>query len=215
MRYKIAAVLLAVMASLGLAISAPGKASAMIAGCGSNHTVNIAYNGKWYWNNWNGTQVNGNHVNFNNVPNDGYNDWCLIQLGTVTNQSPVWPFADGSGLNTRYNGRPVYQLCWQINQSYCIDWGQYDDAIHNGRAIVYSGADQRLYEAVLSSSNYWAPVWPNDLEYALGNTGLLPILLGTQNGTIGQGGGLWMNPSGGKELQFPITDPALVCQIHC
>lgn len=180
-------------------------------------THNIVYNNTWFWNNWNGTTVNGNHVNFNNVHNDGYNDWCLHQLGTVigTNcTTSCWPFAEGSGMNARYNGRPVYRVCWEHSQAYCIDWGQYDNSIHNGRAVIVSGSSDRLYEVVESAGSYWAPVWANDLEYAMGNGSLLPILLGTQTGSIGQGGGLWMNPAGGKELQFNANGAEL-CHVHC
>jgi hypothetical protein len=192
-------------------------AGATIGGCANgNHAVNLAYNNTWFWNNWNGTQVNGNHVNFNNVHNDGYNDWCKILLGHVSN-SGEFPFTVGSGLNARYDGRPFYKFCWQIAQSFCIDWAQYDINVHNGRAIINNSSDNRLLEVVQSSSNYWAPVWSNDLEFGLNGTGPLPVLLGTQNGTIGQGGGLWMNSSTilGRELQFLIIDPAEVCNIHC
>jgi hypothetical protein len=207
-----ATIVMAAGLSAGLAAV---PAHATVAGCANGKaSVNLLYNNKWFWNNWNGTTVNGNHVNFNDVPNDGYNDWCPIVLGYVTNQAPVWPFPDGSGLNTRYNGRPVYKFCWQRAQSYCIDFGQYDQNVHNGRSIIYSNAMDNLYEVVQSSLGYWVPVWPNTLEFATSGGVYLPVLLGTQNnGPLTQGGGLWMNPFG-NGLQFSMIY-ALVCRTHC
>lgn len=213
---RLAAIMGAVLVSVGLTFAFSVTPAHASQGCADGSaSVNLIYNGKWFWNNWNGTTVNGNHVNYNNVSGDGYNDWCKIQLGTVS-ASGEFPFVVGSGLNARYNGRPYYKFTWQQSQSFAIDWGQYDTNLHNGRAIIHGPEDNRLLEVVQSSSNFWAPVWSNDLEYLDHGTGNLPILLGIQNGgPIGQGGGLWMNPSTVSQLQFALQDPAIVCSIHC
>lgn len=205
------------MTGIGFTTTIPAYASQACAS--GQHTVNLVANGTWFWNNWNGTAVNGNHINYNDVSGDGYNDWCKIQVGTVNGSNCTtncWPFASGSGLNTRYNGRPVYKFTWEHAQSFAAEWGQYDQGVHNGRAIIESNVDDRLLEIVQSASSYWAPVWANDLEFAMNGTGNLPVLLGTQNNNpLSQGGGLWMNPSTVSQVQFTIVDPAILCQIHC
>lgn len=187
--------------------------------CGGATSWNLNYNHSWFWNNWNGTVANGNNINYNNVHNDGYNDWCVDEInvvkGTNCTGNQCEPFAPGSGLNARYDGRPVWIICWAHNDNYCIDFGQYDTGVHNGRAILHAGtADARLEEVVQSSSNFWVPVWPNDLEFAANGMGPLPVLLGTKNnGPITQGGGVWMNFDG-EGLQFNKT-VSEVCNIHC
>jgi|SRR5271170_7697885 len=214
LRTRIFYIILITCAILGGYVGLASKALATGGPCANGGaTYNITYNNTWFWNNWNGTQVAGNNVNYNNVHNDGYNDWCVNDLGTV-NDSGEFPFPDGSGLNARYNGRPIYSFTWANAQSWVAEYAQYDQLIGNGRTIINTDVDQSITEIVQSSSDYLVPVWANTLEYAYSGTADLPVLIGTKgNGAIGQGGGVWMNYKGAG-LQFNIGIGE-ICDIHC
>jgi hypothetical protein len=95
-------------------------------------------------------------------------------------QRHLWPFTDGSGLNARYNGDPVYQFQWNNDDLYCADESAFNPAIQEGPVELQQCGSPALFrqDFVYSGSDYLSPVYADNAEYAYGGTGDLPILVG-------------------------------------
>jgi hypothetical protein len=105
----------------------------------------------------------------------GYNAIDIESLGTIDTSGSFQPFSDGSGLNTRYNGRPVYEFEWWRNgkatgiciAGYTPNADPYNDYCNNsGYSIAYVftsysdlvsvGASNTLYGETHKANQ---PVW--------------------------------------------------------
>jgi len=120
-------------------------------------------------------------VRFYHYGNSGGNNRILvIYINTISGcgtSGGFQPFANGSGLNCRYNGRPVYHLQWAKNgpSGVCIASDDTSQYAFNfpcnggpGTWFVYSsssylvgvGASNVLYDDTLEPN---APVWLGDV----------------------------------------------------
>ena len=118
MHLRVALVAIAVSAVAAGTVAAAGPAQAAFS------STAICYNNHC-WNNWNGNTGLGNQIKFYNynsgtIVNSG---WQIKFIGYVSESGNVWPFVNGSGQNTRYNGAPVYQMKWNPDQAVCASKG--------------------------------------------------------------------------------------------
>lgn len=82
-----------------------------------------------------------------NAPGVGTHiDWTFVQAGTVQAQIDPHPFADGSGLNTSYNGDPYYQIKYTDNPYWCMG--------------TQTGGSGSIVLEPCSSGNYWVVAEP-------------------------------------------------------
>jgi hypothetical protein len=139
----------------------------------------------WYGNLTSGAQA----VRFYHYGNSsGYNAIQALHVGTINTSGSFQPFADGSGLNTRYNGRSVWALEWVrdtngvlTDTQICIggnDVGYpYNEGCSTGSHTLYYcyssysdlisvGASNEVYESTRTPNQ---PVWMG--SYGYGNTG--------------------------------------------
>jgi len=172
---------------LGFGLAGAGTATAAHA---TTYTCNnttgqttIYYGNDHGWNNWNGSTSPGNPINFYQSLTANNSQWCAIPVGQVRDgqNGEIWPFTNGSGLNTRYNGDTVFQFEWAPNQIYCADQGAFRAALVVGpvelQSCVINGSASNQY-FVQSGSDYLAPVGANNAEYAYLGTAYLPVLVG-------------------------------------
>lgn len=191
MRFKRGKSLAATAAMLlGFGVAGAGTATAAHATTYSCNTTTgqttIYYGNDHGWNNWNGSTSPGNPINFYQSLTTNNSQWCAVEVRTVTDgqNGQIWPFTDGSGLNTRYNGDSVWQFEWAPNQIYCADQDAFYAPYTTGpvelKSCIY-GSDSNQY-FVQSGSDYLVPVGANNAEYAAHGTLYLPILVGDAYG---------------------------------
>ena len=177
-------ILLAVVVAIGLALGIRfgiTPASARNSYCPGAQTA-IYYGRDHAWNNWYGNAGDGNPVDFYDSITTGNSQWCVVIVGTVRDgqNGVIGPFADGSGLNTRYNDDTIYQFRWGPNQGYCADKGTFNTGPEDGEVRIQAcieGGDKSRQEWVYSRSRYFANVYANNTAYE-GGPQYIPQLVG-------------------------------------
>lgn len=121
-------------------------------------------------NNWGGHLTTGNPIKYEKKGSGGgykYNNWDVNRVGTVS-PSPAWPFTPGTGLNNRYNGKPVFQFDYQGQYGSptgrCLDSSGYSFATGSGELQLGSGCGGAfdLYVWVSPGSGALVAVGPSD-----------------------------------------------------
>jgi hypothetical protein len=204
MRRFIKIALPVVIAALAVA-SDVTPAGALTDNCPNLTNCVIYYSNDRAWNNWNGTEQNGNPVKFYQSLTTSNADWTENLIGYVSDGGPqgIGPFTDGSGLNSRYEGQPIYQFVWTNDLSYAVDQSSYNVGSEQGPLVIYGynpNDDNQWF--VLSSSGYLAPVGANNAQYAVTGTTGLPVLVGDGDGGDGNGEPVYMESI--DELQWNI-----------
>ena len=131
----------------------------------------------------NGDVADGTPIQFwvNDAQGEANNAWTATIIGTVKDGEGgvLWPFDDGSGLNTRYNGDNVYQFSFEFDESYCVIQTTFTELELDGCAsttyedfvlsqdgyLICAGASNYLYSETGTSDQ---PVWVTD-EFGTGN----------------------------------------------
>lgn len=159
-------------AALGFVASQPAKAQPNY--CDSQ--VAIYYGNNHAWNNWGGNAMDGNPIDFYQSTTVNNSQWCVINKGNVSDGTAgvIWPFTDGSGLNTRYNGDPVYQFEWGPNTAFCADQANFQTVgTDDGETLLQKCTTNGYNDAgkfgtqyyVYSPSYYLANVFANNATW--------------------------------------------------
>lgn len=144
-------------------------------------------------NNWNGVTAPGNYQKFYAWNNGTVNNnrWAAHIAGYVTSNNP---FTDGSGMNTRYQGRPVYQFLWGPNPAVCLDNSTYDAITLNGPATIQDCLNYTGQWFVASAAGYLVPVYATNVQFLYdGNGSHLPVFLGN-DGSVNNGAQVAISP---------------------
>jgi hypothetical protein len=184
------------------AIAALGLVPAFIAGtahtakadtCSVGFETAIYYGNDHAWNDWNGDGAGGFVKLYQSITTEN-SLWCAIFVGNVGADGP---FDSGSGMNTRYDGRPIYVFAALNNQSLCIDQsnfqtgtGEQIDDGENQLEPCATGFDDGRQQFVYSSSDYFASIFATDESYQNYGTGHynpnnIPELVGDAYPTAG------------------------------
>ena len=144
-------------------------------------------------------------VRFYHYGNSGGNNRIyLTNLGTINGcgtSGGFQPFANGSGLNCRYNGRPVYQLQWGKNgrSGVCIAG---DDISQNAFNFPCNGGPGTWF--VYSSSRYLVGVGASNVRYDDTFESNAPVWLGDVTGD-GNGAHVYLTDSQSLSLTFGFS----------
>ena len=183
--------------SIGLAAPAWAQPSSNICTPPTSDTTGTGNNAQCL-NNTLGKSKAGNPIQFwrNNAQGQANNAWVAQVVGTVKDGEGgvLWPFTDGSGLNTRYNGANVYKFSWAANELYCASQVEFAEGIYSsqGPVTLQSCANSEFYWFVLSKAGFLVCVWSSNLLYQ--NTGAAnsPVWVDEFSGT-GNGEPVWMD----------------------
>jgi len=168
-------------------------------------------------NDWNGDLTIGAQAarfyHFLNPPGNNFMYFEFVHIiDTASGSGHFEPFADGSGLNTRYNGLPVYELQWErdINGAYfdkgvCIAGDApyalpYNEKCNTGSSTLYYAWSS--YNALISVGA------SNDL-YEAGGGPNQPVWLGSNGeGNTGNGQDIYLTPVQNDNLAwYPYAYP--------
>jgi hypothetical protein len=138
------------------------------------------------------------------------NTWEVTLVGTVkSGQGGVlWPFPDGSGLNSRYNNNNVYQLKWYVNQNWCASGYNFDLVGEQGPLQLAScspGAINQYF--VFSKYGFLIPVGPSNRLYNAGNGADNPVWLNGEAGGTANGDLVWMGTDVGLAWSIQAVIP--------
>ncbi|HEY1920342.1 MAG TPA: hypothetical protein VGH27_32640 [Streptosporangiaceae bacterium] len=166
-------------------------------------------------NNTAGRATNGNIIQFWAYGTQGEpnNDWHYVLQGYVSNggKTGIWPFTDGSGLNNRYDGLPVYQLQWSQNLNFCADQTGYNPADEYGDLELStcnaqgSVTDYQMF--VYTGEDFWPSVYASNIQYTYYETYDAPVWLGASGGTAG-------DHNGSPVIMTPFQDDSLPMSIN-
>jgi len=139
-----------------------------------------------------GIPVNYYHYQAGNVNNRWAVNWKgYVNGSNCTNN--CWPFDSGSGMNSRYNGRPVYQMVLGSNPSFCEDQGNYNVVSQAGDMWIQQCENINDQYFVYSAANYLIPVGATDAQWEYQHDpGQIPVFDGS-NGNTGDGQAVVMN----------------------
>jgi len=149
-------------------------------------------------NNWGGITAQGNPINFYpyNSGTITNNKWAVNWVGYVNGSNCTnncWPFTSGSGMNSRYNGRPVYIMEWGPSPSWCEDQGNYGPESEAGALVLGQCTYDQFDWFVYSAANYLVGVYATNAQFAWdGNGNHIPIFAGN-SGTLANGTPVYMN----------------------
>jgi len=201
----LAVMMLLVGAGTGAAVATAPAAFAqeVVNICWDHHCQNL----------WNNNRSSGAPVKFYQAGgNNLENKWQIYEIGTVNGQNCTtncWPFAPGSGLNTRYNNNIVWQFVYYNDPRWCQDQSNYNANTDIGMLQIRAcnSASSRQW-FVQSTYDYLVPVYASNLRYI--DTGLAnnPVLVGDDNGNVSNGAQIWMGtPLMVNQLQWFFTTP--------
>jgi hypothetical protein len=157
-------------------------------------------------NDWNGNLTQGAQaVRFYHYGNSGgFNAIDVQYVGTIDTSGSFQPFDNGSGLNTRYNGRPVYKFAWWRNggpTNTCIAGYSYNANSFNEACNVSSGQNQ-LWFAYTSYSDL-VSVGSSNLHYFITHTANQPVWMGSNGyGNIGNGDNVYLTTTQNNNLPW-------------
>ena len=137
----------------------------------------------------------------------GNNRIYLANLGTINGcgtSGGFQPFANGSGLNCRYDGRPVYQLEWgkYARSGVCIAG---DDISQNAFNFPCDGGPGTWF--VYSSSRYLVGVGASNVRYDDTDEPNVPVWLGDSTGD-GNGAHVYLTDAQSLSLTFGFPGDA-------
>jgi hypothetical protein len=133
----------------------------------------------------------------------GYNAIDVLALQPINQTNGGFqPFTDGSGLNARYNGRPVYEFEWWRNgkdTGVCIAGTSYNADAYNEQCN--DGGYSVLF--VYSSSSGLISVNASNALYANTKTANQPVWLGSNGkGNIGTGDNVYLTTTQSNNLPW-------------
>lgn len=123
---------------------------------------------KQCWNNWDGDFYLVNYYNYTNgtIANNSFQP---VWVGDVSS-SGIWPFRDGSGLNTKFNGDPCFQIfVWNDNMGTALDQSGWNGAQSAGQLEIAPAAPVKDFPTwqyfclvPFEGLNAWIAVWATD-----------------------------------------------------
>lgn len=153
---------------------------------------------------WNNNQSSGAPIKYwqygNNNPE---NKWEVEFTGRYvvgTNcTSNCWPFAPGSGYNSRYNGNPVEVYMYWNNHDYCMDQSAYSPQGDSGPLEIQPcfGDPEQLF--VYTSYDYQVAVWATNSGYSYGYRNH-PVWISGAGGNYSNGASAVLSNSGAEAL---------------
>jgi hypothetical protein len=164
MRLKITAMITGLLtvigAALGIGIQAtPASAQVSVNICfpPTSDTTGTGNNAQC-WNDRNGAEQNGNAIQFwrNDAEGEMNNAWAGSIIGTVKDGEGgvFWPFQDGSQLNSRYNGDPVYQFNLAKNENWCASQSGFSVSRASGILTLQFCTSSTAEDFVYSSEHF-------------------------------------------------------------
>ena len=157
-------------------------------------------------NDWDGNLTTyAQAVRFYHYGNSGGNNRIFVtQIGTINGcgtSGGFQPFAKGSGLNCRYNGRPVYQLQWGKNgrSGVCIAG---DDTSQNAFNFPCNGGPGTWF--AYSSSSFLVGVGASNVRYDDTDESNVPVWLGDSTGD-GNGAHVYLTDVQSFSLPFGFS----------
>ena len=142
-------------------------------------------------------------VRFYHYGNSGGNNRIFVtQIGTIHRVTGGFqPFANGSGLNVRYDGRPVYQLQWGKNgrSGVCIAG---DDTSQNAFNFPCNGGPGTWF--AYSSSSFLVGVGASNVRYDDTDESNVPVWLGDSTGD-GNGAHVYLTDVQSFSLPFGFS----------
>jgi len=196
----VAALTLSLAGLATVATASPARAQGSnLAICYNNHCMN-----KWN---------NGSTIRFYGYNNGGIvnNGWGYITVAHVSNGTGglIWPFTNGSGLNSRYNTRPVLQFGFNAaggsDTNGCLSSGGFNPSTETGQLETeactihsdpYSTPDS--IEFVLSSAGFLIPVYASNITYTFYHNAGVPIFCGATGGGTADGQPVIMTAGAGQ-----------------
>jgi hypothetical protein len=165
------------------------------------------------WNNQGGDARDGNPIQYweNDAQGQHNNAWVGTIIGTVKDGEGgvLWPFDDGSQLNTRYNGDPVYQFQWAANENYCASqilfWDISEGYNKDGPLVLEQCASTTYQDFVYSGERFIVAAGASDELYYDTHAVNAPVWVGEENDTH-SGAVVWMSPEVGQSLRFSINE---------
>lgn len=156
-------------------------------------------------NDWNGNLiVPDSAARFYHYGNSGgYNAIDVVSLGSIDRTTNGFqPFSDGSGLNVRYNGRPVYELEWWRNgkatgiciAGYYPNADPYNDYCNNsGLSVAYVFTEDSALVSVGASNTLYGETHTADQPVWVGSNG---------KGNIGNGDNVFLTSTQNYNLPW-------------
>jgi hypothetical protein len=200
-------------ASLALGAALVGSQAAGSPAAAAAHTVNVcvmpAGLGSQCMNDWDGNlSTYAQAVRFYHYGNSGGNNSIYLNShGTIHGcgtSGGFQPFANGSGLNCRYDGRPVYQLEWgRVGRSGVCIAG--DDISQNAFNFPCNGGPGTWF--VYSSSRYLVGVGASNVRYDDTDEPNVPVWLGDVTGD-GNGAHVYLTDAQSLSLTFGFPGDA-------
>jgi hypothetical protein len=209
-RWAVMALPVIIGAALVLGITA-GPASA---GGPNNFCTPSTYNGNHQclnlWFNNQSDRAPIKYYHYGNIPN---NNWGYASRPNVVGencgqpgQEACWPFATGSGYNSRYNNDLVYQFYYWNNPYYCMDQGNYNPSSDSGDLMIREcGPALAQYQLfVLSGADYLVAVQATNRGYAYGYRNH-PVWIASVGGNYTDGASAVLSGSYAGALDFYIS----------
>jgi hypothetical protein len=173
----------------GVAIATAPEASAqqVVNICWNHHCQNLWNNNRSF-----AAPVKFYHAGGNNLENK----WQLVEIGTVNGQNCTtncWPFAPGSGLNTRYHNNIVWQFQYYNDPRWCQDQSNYNVTSDSGQLQIQrcNSASSRQW-FVQSSLDYLIPVFATNLRFIDTGVPNNPLFVGNHSGNVSDGAQIYM-----------------------
>src|SRR5690349_3242305 len=171
--------------------------------CWNHHCQNLWNNNRSF-----AAPVKFYHAGGNNLENK----WQLVEIGTVNGEnctSNCWPFAPGSGLNTRYQNNIVWQFQYYDDPRWCQDQSNYSVTADAGQLQIQrcNSASSRQW-FVQSSLDYLIPVFASNLGFIDEGVPNNPVFVGALDGNVSDGQQIWMGTIATvSELQWFFQAP--------
>jgi hypothetical protein len=203
MRFRVAALITGLLAVtslvLGIGVAAPALAqnSSNICTPPTSDTTGTAGDAQC-WNNTAGRAAVNNPIQFweNTALGAPNNAWIAQVIGTVKDGEGgvLWPFDDGSQLNTRYNGRPVYQFAWAKDELYCASQVDFSTVAVSGILTLQKCESSTDQDFVYSSLKFLICAGASNALYSATTAVNSPVWVDEETGT-GDGAGIYMDTS--------------------
>jgi hypothetical protein len=127
----------------------------------------VYYGNDRAWNDWNGIQAPGAFINFYQSTTTANAQWCAQVVSQVGSDGP---FTSGSGMNTRYDGQPIYQFSLGEDQQLCADQSNFQadkkTGIDDGELQLQDCTPGDLNQwFVYSSADYLVPIMATNTSW--------------------------------------------------
>jgi hypothetical protein len=199
--------MLAIIAGI-FALAGLGTLATANAAYAQGSNLAICYNNQCM-NNWNAA----GSIRFYGYNNGGIinNGWGQRLQGHVSNGAGgvIWPFTNGTGLNSRYNGRPVYAFGFNAaghqTANQCLSSEAWNPSTETGQ-LETDGCSQYpvgssmpdWFEFVLSSGGFLVPVYASNIEYTFYHRYNTPVFCGATGGGTADGQPVIMTVGAGQ-----------------